>query len=863
MDRDDAEELLRTLFADPAGARRRAETVLATTDDAAVASLAHQTIGIVLRDLGETDASLEQLREALRLAKSTGESERVADVRATWGASLATAGRTSEGLVQLDRAIEELDGVRRATVLVRRAWVLSVLLSRFEESVLDLRRAGQVFAEVGDPVWEARALNLEGYARAGLGDLAAAGRAFEASGALHEELGNAFDLAGTIHNLGFVAFLAGDLPLAFSRYADAAARLEGIGVTSPDLAVDRCVAYLAGGLAADALDVVHQALTGRPVQARERADLLVALAEAALASGDLARACESADEAARMLRSQGRRVRGLRALLLSIWARAEDEQPPGPLLVRVEALVDEARGERAPELVQALLLGARLASRVRSARAAGLADAWLAEAAEHRHSAVPTTRALGWLALARRRERAGNSTGVLRACGRGLQALDDHQASLGSHELRALVSGQGAELAALATRTALDSRRPRSLLRWAERWRATALTLPPATQDHDAATGADLAALRAHHRRLAQARAEGESTERLEQRTPRLERAVRERLIQERGTGTTSSYFSTDALLAALAQDDAVLLELLEVEGHLHVLVAGHGRVRQHAVGGASAARAAVDFARFALRQTVRGASSSRLEMAGARLERALLGPAVRELRADRVVVCAPSTLQDVPWGLLPALARRAFTTTPSARLWLRARGAQGPQDARRVFLVGPGLASGGAEVPVVASQDDRARILTGSGATVEASLAALEGADLVHVAAHGHFRSDSPLFSSLDMADGPLVVHDLQRLRRPPHRVVLSACESGVMQPVGAHELLGLASALLSMGTAGVVSSLAEVDDAATVEVMVALHRGLREGSGLGEALQAARDQAAREPVLAATAASFTVLGA
>ena len=177
-------------------------------------------------------------------------------------------------------------------------------------------------------------------------------------------------------------------------------------------------------------------------------------------------------------------------------------------------------------------------------------------------------------------------------------------------------------------------------------------------------------------------------------------------------------------------------------------------------------------------------------------------------------------------------------------------------------MLVGPGLGSGGAEVPAVAAQDPGAEVLDGADATVAASLAALDGAALAHVAAHGHFREDSPLFSSLTLADGPLLVHDLQRLHRPPHRVVLSACESGVMQPVGDQELLGLAAALLSMGTAGVVSSLAEVDDAATVEVMVALHASLRAGGGLGDALLAARSAAAGDPVLTATAASFTVLG-
>jgi CHAT domain-containing protein len=247
--------------------------------------------------------------------------------------------------------------------------------------------------------------------------------------------------------------------------------------------------------------------------------------------------------------------------------------------------------------------------------------------------------------------------------------------------------------------------------------------------------------------------------------------------------------------------------------------------------------------------------------MAGSRLQRALLGSSLDHVGDAKVVVSGTSALQGVPWGLVPGLADRPVTSTPSARLWLRARQSS-PDADRRVMLVGPGLASGGAEVPAVAAQDPSAEVLDGANATVEASLAALDGAALAHVAAHGHFREDSPLFSSLVMADGPLLVHDLQRLERPPHRVVLSACESGELAPVGAQELLGLSAALLSMGTAGIVSSLGEVDDAATVEVMVALHAALREGHGLGEAMLAAREVAAGDQVLTATAASFTVLG-
>ena len=507
-----------------------------------------------------------------------------------------------------------------------------------------------------------------------------------------------------------------------------------------------------------------------------------------------------------------------------------------------------------------LLLGAKVGTRVRGTRAESLVDQWLEEAAAFRSAPTGPTRALGWLAVARRRDTAGDVGGVLRACERGLRALDAHQATLGSLELRAGSAGHGADLAELGTRAAVTSGDSRQLLRWSERWRATALATPAGRTGHDPQTRADLVALRAQRLRLEEARATGSLTDALEARAARLEQQVRRRLLQERGTGETAQVLDVRSLLEALTADDTVLVELAELDGVLHALVAGSGRVRHRVVGDAAAAAAAVDFSLFTLRQAARG-RRAQLEVAGARLERALLGAALDGLGEQRVVVCAPAALQGVPWGLLPSLAHRPVTGTPSARLWLRAR-ASTPADDRRVMLVGPGLGSGGAEVPAVAAEDPRAEVLDGEAATVSAALAALDGVALAHVAAHGRFREDSPLFSSLTLADGPLLVHDLQGLGRPPHRVVLSACESGVMQPVGDQELLGLAAALLSMGTAGVVSSLAEVDDAATVDVMVALHARLRQGGGLGDAMLAAREAAAGDSVLAATAASFTVLG-
>ena len=162
-----------------------------------------------------------------------------------------------------------------------------------------------------------------------------------------------------------------------------------------------------------------------------------------------------------------------------------------------------------------------------------------------------------------------------------------------------------------------------------------------------------------------------------------------------------------------------------------------------------------------------------------------------------------------------------------------------------------------------VANRYPGANLLTGDAATAESVLAALEGASLAHIAAHGTFRADNALFSSLRLADGELTVHDLERLRHPPHRLVLSSCDSGLGAHAGADELLGLTNALIGLGTAGLLASVVPVNDVATVPLMVAVHGRLREGATLAQALhQARRWLGASDIVVAATGLSFVALG-
>jgi CHAT domain-containing protein len=157
------------------------------------------------------------------------------------------------------------------------------------------------------------------------------------------------------------------------------------------------------------------------------------------------------------------------------------------------------------------------------------------------------------------------------------------------------------------------------------------------------------------------------------------------------------------------------------------------------------------------------------------------------------------------------------------------------------VLVAGPNLSHAEAEVAAIGGIRPASTTLVADRATVEATLHALDGAPIAHLAAHGRHQRENVLFSRLELVDGPLMAHDLQALARPPGHVVLSACEVGqaVIRP--GEEALGFSMALLQAGTATVVSSLSRVGDEAAVALMTAYHRGLVGGAEPAQALAAA----------------------
>jgi tetratricopeptide (TPR) repeat protein len=859
-------ELLPMVFARPAVALRRAERLLESGPPPEHASVAHQVIGIWQRDFGDLELALRHLRRARDLAARAGSPDREADVLATLGVALVHAGRTRLGLAAFERGVGRGSAHTRARVLYRRAYSFWVL-GRHREALDDVRRAVPVLRQAQDVIWVARSLTLRATVHLALGALDRAAADFAAAERLWGTTGQEHDKADAVEWRAMTAFRAGDIPAALRLFDEAAERYTALDTPTFMLSIRRCEVLRAAGLAPEALaeaDAAIAALDRVGGQRTRKAELLLAAAGAAGPAGAPEKAVDRAAAAVRLFARQRRPWWEAHARLVLAEARFAAGRRTGRMVAEAAALAERLTSFGSPSAPQAALLAGRIALALDRPADAEL---HLARAARARLGGAPQARVTGWVAQALRARAAGSRRGVLQACRRGLDVLDEHRTTLGAPELRARVGEQGAELAALAQEAALASGGARRLLEWSERWRAAALASPAARPPADPGLLADLAAFREIASRAEEARRDGRPVPALEREQRRLEREIRARTLRARGGGSGDGRrFDPAALLERLERDGGQLVELVVLDDRVRVLLCGGGRVRRFDGGRLSRAVAEAELVQAGLRRLAHPGGAARLpllEAAGRRLEELLLGEAAGELGPGPVVVVPPGRLHRVPWALLPSLRERVVSVSPSAGAWLRARETAQPQAGRHVLVRGPGLATGGAEVPELADVYGRPTMLEGDEARAGAVLRALDGASLSHIAAHGVFRADNPLFSSLLLADGPLTVHDFERLERSPYRLILSSCDTARLAPVGADELLGLVTALLPLGTAGVVASSAPVNDAAVVPLMLALHKGLACGLSLAEALRDARAALPGDAVHQATGWAFTAFGA
>jgi CHAT domain-containing protein len=127
-----------------------------------------------------------------------------------------------------------------------------------------------------------------------------------------------------------------------------------------------------------------------------------------------------------------------------------------------------------------------------------------------------------------------------------------------------------------------------------------------------------------------------------------------------------------------------------------------------------------------------------------------------------------------------------------------------------------------------------------------QATLATFQGQALrcgiLHLACHGLFRADNPMFSALQLHDGWLTAADVLALDLTDTLVTLSACESGRTDGRRGDEILGFTRAFLGAGARALVVSLWLVEDEASANLMARFYEQLVQGAGYAAALRTAQ---------------------
>lgn len=144
-------------------------------------------------------------------------------------------------------------------------------------------------------------------------------------------------------------------------------------------------------------------------------------------------------------------------------------------------------------------------------------------------------------------------------------------------------------------------------------------------------------------------------------------------------------------------------------------------------------------------------------------------------------------------------------------------------------------------EVRSIAEILENAGTYFGSAATQEVLEREGPGCRIVHIATHGHFRRDNPIFSAIRLGGSYLNLYDIYRLHLPAELVTLSGCATGLNSVTPGDELIGLARGLFRAGARSLVLSLWDAHDASTAEFMSNFYSSLRQGISRAWALKRA----------------------
>ena len=826
--------------------------------------------------LGEIQLAEHALDEAVSAAEQASDDELAADAHLALAGVLSIAGRWPAAFAHLDE-VERLGSVELRNVAELQRAALCSDAGRNDEALRLLARAIPRLRREQNSLYLARMLANRGGVRVSRGEIAAALADFEEAELLYRSVDQEFAALQTRHDLGCALASNGDLPRALQLFDEVSARFVELGHDASVPLLSRAEALLLGGLSADALVFSQDAARRLHAEGNHSAaaEALVAVAEAARLEGDYTTAIEAACRARDWFAPRHCLGWEHAAELEAIRAAHESAGLDNAAIDRLEYLAGalgdagDTRSElhaRSLAAVAACRIGqvdrgerqGRLAAR--AARRAQLLQGRLAS-----HHAVATVRL----------ER-GDRLGARRELRKALDALESARHLRGATDAGSALATQARSIVDLACRVAALETQPMRALAWMERARDAGRLSQPALPPTDEASAADFARLRAVAGDLRRAELAGTPTAELRQRQAELEQSMRAGwLIETRPGARVSSLPELSELKNVVGESQVV--SIASSATHLSAVVVDRRLAALHSLGDLAEVRRQAECANSALRgmssptaaPAVRAARQRTFTAAVDALDAALLQPL--RLTGTHIVLVVPAELHALPWAAFASLRGRSFSLAPSVRWWIDAvstssvstsPGSTSLTPVRSALVVaGPRLAEGETEARGVAACHRQAELLTGEHASVARVGAAMARHDVVHFVAHGQFRHDNPLWSAIELFDGPLTVYELERLGRVPPIVVLATCESGVGGVRSGAQLHGLAGTLLVMGARTIVAAINALPDTPdTRQAMVELHRDLAAGNSASMSL--ARQRTSADNEVDPTAAGLVTLG-
>lgn len=771
-------------------------------------------------------AALELIEQARALTTDPDLVDRL-DVTAAYGA--AELGRNGDAIALCEQVLG------RSGCAPLTAGLAQSQLALLQMKNGDLARASANFDEAlqrlaGHPEHLGITYQNRGNLHLHRADPRAAIEDFVASAEQFELANDPKERAKAVHNLGYAHLLRGDLVAAI-RHMDEVQEFLGAqsAVTRAAIGQDRAEVLLAAGRAHDAVEALEEAAAayGAERLRRFQAECEFVLAKTLL-DDDPDRARATARAAARRFTEHGSAAWALRAEAVALVAEIGTGARSPALLRRADDVATELRSAAFRSDADRLALhAARLA-----VRRGDLPDAAVRLAKVRLTPDSPITTRL--LAREVRAELAAaqNHPGRSREYARkGLAELHAWQATFGSLDLQTSAVGHGEHLARLGLRAALADRSPAVVFEWSERARELASRVSSLRPPPDPALAADLTALRvADPADLA------------------TRRRLRERIRSHSWfatSGTVGEPATLERLQAALARDDAALVAHIVLDGTITALAVTSTDAQVVPLGDAAAVRtlldriaADLDFAAQNRAGEIAKAVRTSLRADLALLADTLVRPLLGVVGYRRLVLTPSALLVGTPWTELPGLIGRPLTVPTSATHWLDMTD-RAPMPVREVgLLAGPRLARAEEEVRRARASWPRGHVLHGDDADSARAGWLAARVDLLHIAGHGLHAGDHPLFSAIELADGPWFGHDIDLLPRTPEVVVLSACDLGRSSVLSGEESLGMSAVWLHAGARTVLSSLALVADDLACEVFASWHHLVADGAAPADAL-------------------------